>query len=376
MKESKGLENPIVPSLFSMAREEGLELFAVGGAVRDRWLQRNPSGDIDFVYQGGTIDRLVARLQKRVRFKAVLFENKGLSTLRLCFKSLIIDFQRLHEEGLVQDALHRDFTVNALYLEQKQQGLTLLDPLNGEKDLSEGLLKEVSEQAFDQDPLRILRLFRFVTQLGFRYHKETLHLAAGSVQKLNRVSPERIKDELMKIFSCPSQKILSDMASLRLFDILADFHPRSIPALSQGDPVINLFLLFSENGKSRELVSVLKNYRFSKKEIEMAGALQLLSETEEEAVVRRFHKKASWLLKSLKEFCLLTRQKAKMKRLEDIRRYGSPLMDGHEAACLFHVSGPALGVLMDALHILQIEKRLTQKEELILAAKKRRAKEY
>ncbi|HDS02703.1 MAG TPA: CCA tRNA nucleotidyltransferase [Firmicutes bacterium] len=376
MRESKGLENPIVPSLFSMAREEGLELYAVGGAVRDRLLQRSPSGDIDFVYKGGSIDRVVGRLQKRVRFKAVPFDNKGFSTLRLCFKSLIIDFQPLHVSGLYQDALHRDFTVNALYLEQKQKGLTLLDPLNGEKDLADGLLKETSEQSFDQDPLRILRLFRFASQLGFRYEKGTLRLAAGSVQKLSRISPERIKDELIKIFSKPMQGLLSDMSDLCLFDLLAGFHPRSVPEFPAGESVINLFLLFSENGRSGAFVSFLKAFRFSKKDIEVAAALHLLEETEEEAVIGRFHKKSSWLLERLKDFCLMTRQKGKRERLEDISCYGSPLIDGREAARLFHVSGPALGALMDALHILQIEKRLTRKEELILAAEKRNGKEY
>ena len=148
MEGNKGFQNPLISLIYSLAAREGLSLFAVGGAVRDRILGRGPFNDIDFVYDGGDFDNVVRALRRHVRFKSIPFKNKGFSTLRLCFKSLILDFQPLSGSTLAEDAAHRDFTVNALYMSFSDGEFILHDPLNGLSHIKSKLLEETTRDSF------------------------------------------------------------------------------------------------------------------------------------------------------------------------------------------------------------------------------------
>ena len=107
-----------------------------------------------------------------------------------------------------EDALRRDFTINAIYVDIQGR---IFDPLNGISDLQNGVVKFIgtSDERIQEDYLRILRYFRFFTQYSKTDHNEKV---ISSIKKyingLNKVSNERIFDELNKIIQ------LKDLSSL------------------------------------------------------------------------------------------------------------------------------------------------------------------
>jgi len=109
-----------------------------------------------------------------------------------------------------EDASRRDFTINAIYADLDGR---IFDPLNGESDLKEGQVKFIGspEKRIKEDYLRILRYFRFFTQYSkFDYKNEDIQEIKKNINGLNKISKERIFDELKKIL------LLNDLYSIFL----------------------------------------------------------------------------------------------------------------------------------------------------------------
>lgn len=109
------------------------------------------------------------------------------------------DFAPFRAPTLGQDLLDRDFTINAIALPLLAEE-RLIDPLCGLDDLQKDVLRMVSEKSLTDDPLRILKGIRHATVLGLDVEAETLHCMQKEVTGLYHVSPERIRQEVWKIF--------------------------------------------------------------------------------------------------------------------------------------------------------------------------------
>ena len=101
------------------------------------------------------------------------------------------------------DALRRDFTINGLFLNPITEELR--DWVGGEADLKAGVLRTIGDPAerFGEDHLRLLRAVRFAAQLDFQIEPATFAAVQQHAEKINRVSAERIRDELLKLFRPP-----------------------------------------------------------------------------------------------------------------------------------------------------------------------------
>ena len=100
-----------------------------------------------------------------------------------------------------QDALRRDFTINAIYVDIEGR---IFDPLNGISDFQNGKIKFIGfpEQRIQEDYLRILRYFRFFMQYSKTSHdQDVIHSIKKNINGLNKISNERILDELKKILN-------------------------------------------------------------------------------------------------------------------------------------------------------------------------------
>ena len=106
-----------------------------------------------------------------------------------------------------EDALRRDFTVNALFYDVKNK--KILDYVDGLKDIQQKKMKTVGDplQRFSEDYLRVLRLFRFADSLGFTIDSETLKSALELKENLKGVSLERRREELLKSFKDTSNAL-------------------------------------------------------------------------------------------------------------------------------------------------------------------------
>ena len=197
--------------------------FLVGGAVRDAVLKKQVK-DLDLAVQGGPdFAARVRKLAYRLRASAfALDEERQVYRLTQRSTGLQLDISPFQGKDLHEDLLRRDFTVNAMALpltpgfnpaRDKKNGLftlppvkqaDLIDPAGGWKDLKAGVIRVVSPKALTEDPLRLLRAFRFSAGLGFKIDPATLKLIKRHGALITRSAPERIHDELLMILASPA----------------------------------------------------------------------------------------------------------------------------------------------------------------------------
>jgi putative nucleotidyltransferase with HDIG domain len=192
----------------------GLDAYLVGGAVRDELLG-NPVKDLDFVVPGvghaelraalephGRVEDLVVADQRvGVRLHPFDRDARALQPAGIELAPPRVerstgpgrhDFEIVADAGisLEQDMERRDFTINAIA--KRLETGELLDPLGGRADLERGILRTTSPTSFRDDPLRIVRGLRFVSQLGVEPDEDTLRQMREWAPQLEHVSGERI----------------------------------------------------------------------------------------------------------------------------------------------------------------------------------------
>ena len=132
-----------------------------------------------------------------------------------------------------QDLARRDFTINAMAYNDAEG---LIDPFGGQQDLQQGILRAVGDPAtrFEEDALRILRLYRFAARFGFAIDPPTGQAARALCAHLDCVSVERIEEELSKLLAAPAPAAYLDEKILKV--IIPEL---SAPALQAAKPVVD-----------------------------------------------------------------------------------------------------------------------------------------
>ena len=194
----------------------GVPCYAVGGYVRDLFLQR-PSKDIDFVCVGQGNGIAVAQaLSNNARrgSRVNIFRTYGTAQLR--YRGLELEFvgarrESYHresrnpvvEEGTLDDDIsRRDFTINAMALcVNANEFGRLVDLFDGVGDLYRRIIRTPLDPdiTFSDDPLRMMRAIRFATQLAFDIDPSTLEAITRNAPRIDIITRERISTELMKI---------------------------------------------------------------------------------------------------------------------------------------------------------------------------------
>lgn len=181
----------------------GTRGWLVGGAVRDRVLGREVA-DLDVVVEGDPEEaaRAIARAARGVGGGAACFalsERFGAWRVVAREHSWQVDVEQLRGGSLEADLMLRDFTVNAVA--EPLEGGAPLDPLGGLDDLRQGRLRLAGARAFEDDPLRVLRLVRVAVELQLEPEPEVIVAARAQARRLTEVSPERIFLELRRIIA-------------------------------------------------------------------------------------------------------------------------------------------------------------------------------
>lgn len=195
--------SPLMQRIVS-ALPAGLDVYLVGGAVRDGLLGRD-SYDLDFVLGGNTL-RIARELAdklggayfpldvEREYARIVLEQNEaGIQSGRLK-----LDFATYQGGSLESDLRLRDFTINAMavHIHHPEQ---LVDPLGGAGDLLAKRLRLCSAESLKNDPLRTLRAVRQAVDYDLQIMPETIRLMRQATGWLDQVSPERQRDEFFRI---------------------------------------------------------------------------------------------------------------------------------------------------------------------------------
>lgn len=227
MTESLNIHEPLLKTIGGIADRSSTPAFVVGGYVRDYLLGKQVK-DIDVVVVGQGVEFGKQVAQELGRSNLVVFENFGTAMLQL--EEWKLEFVGARKESyhrysrkpkveagtLDDDLSRRDFTVNAMAVSLNAADFgRLLDPFDGRRAMEERILRTPlnPEATFDDDPLRIMRAFRFACQLEFTIEPSVLEAAKKMAPRLKIVSQERISDEFMKILSSRKPSI-----GLRLMD--------------------------------------------------------------------------------------------------------------------------------------------------------------
>lgn len=186
------------------------KIWLVGGTVRDILLGHNEITDIDLVCEKNPITLLKQiSLQEHLGF-FVLDHEREIARIVKQYngKFYTIDFAKLKASDITNDLYQRDFTINAIsaYIDWPllDNEIPLYDPLNGIKDLHTQKLVECNKSIFIDDPLRILRVFRFFATLNFKISESLFQLIHQNVHLIKNIAFERIRDEFFKILSTPN----------------------------------------------------------------------------------------------------------------------------------------------------------------------------
>jgi poly(A) polymerase len=199
-------------------------LYLVGGVVRD-WLLGKETRDIDIVcHNAKKISETIAKVRNAAM---VAFEKKANEP---CYRivdrdinELTIDITEMRGDNIHEDLKCRDFSINAMAMEiiPGNFSAAIIDPLGGQNDLKQRLIRLCSDHAIDDDPLRMLRAIRFSAELGFTIEYDTEISIGQQALRLKDSAPERVMTEMIKIFSVSNSNLyIQKMDQLGLLEVV------------------------------------------------------------------------------------------------------------------------------------------------------------
>ena len=262
--------------------EAGHQLYLVGGSVRDAFLGAETK-DLDFATDAHPerVAELLDGWADAVFRVGEAFGTIGASKAGEVFEITTFRSDVYREDSrkprvefsdnIETDLSRRDFTVNAMAVQVTGGAPEMVDPFQGLADLAAQVLRTPvdPEVSFGDDPLRMLRLYRFVATLGFAPDQEAVAAVARMRERIGIISAERIREELSRLIvgehvadglwglvdSRLAEEFLPELTALRLEqdpvhqhkDVLA--HTIAVVAKTSADEVLRLAALFHDVGK-------------------------------------------------------------------------------------------------------------------------------
>jgi len=195
---------PMIQTVFDLARAQGVSVYLVGGSVRDLLLGAE-THDLDFAVCGDGLE-LARHIADRLQGAFVTLDHeRRTGRVILSAEGLYLDLASLRGADLHADLQDRDFTINAMALEQTPAGeLRLIDPLGGSQDLADRVLRVALPTSFSSDPARLLRAVRMQAQFGCQMEPETRARLQTAAPQLGTVSAERTRGEWFNILQQPT----------------------------------------------------------------------------------------------------------------------------------------------------------------------------
>ncbi len=240
----------------------GFNCYLVGGAVRNK-IAGLPPSDYDFTTDATPQE--VMKLFKKVipigiqhGTVAVLFKGESYEVTTFRIEEGYSDSRRpdkvIFSRNINEDLSRRDFTINAIAANLTDG--VIIDPFNGQKDIKNKCLKAIGtpKLRFEEDGLRILRLFRFAATLNYKIESETLDAACQMADKLKKISPERIRDEFTKILLSEDPSYIINLMQEK--GILALFLPELCACVGVSQ---NEHHLWDVYGHSLHALSAMRN---------------------------------------------------------------------------------------------------------------------
>ena len=414
-------------------RDAGHKALFAGGCVRDSLMGKAPHDfDIATSARPEQVQALFPRtVPVGAQFGVILVVEHGREYQVATFRSDGAYLDGRHPQSVAfttaeGDAQRRDFTINGLFYDPIKE--RVLDFVGGRKDLETRTLRAIGNPAdrFAEDKLRLLRGVRFASTLGFEIETATWDAIRAGAPAIREVSAERIRDELVKIFSSPHRvrgfdlldasgllaEILPEVSSLKGCEQPPDFHP-------EGDVFVHTRLMLSllpehvsaplvfavlfhdlgkpptrerdamgrirfsghESASARMAEEIMRRLRFSNEEIEatveMVQNHMVFKDVQNMRVARlkRFMARPTFddelelhRVDCLGSHGLLDNYEFLRRRREEFASeplIPPPLLTGHDLIALGWKPGPNFKAVLDATQVRQLEGTLRTREEAL-----------
>ena len=429
----------LAAEIVQQLRGAGYVSYLTGGCVRDMLLGRKAK---DFDVATSAKPEELLRLfpgsgEVGAHFGVVLVRKNGTQVEVATFRSDLEYRDGRHPEGVQfetdpkQDALRRDFTINALMLDPVSG--EVLDFAGGRADLEAGVIRAIGDpkRRFREDHLRLLRAVRFAARLGFVIEPETLAAIRELAPMIRSVSMERVRDEIARILTEGGarrgfelldatgllQEVLPEVAALKGVAQPPEFHPEGdvwthtmmmLDGLREPSITLALGVLLHDIGKPATF-RVAERIRFDghvEKGIEIAHAMlnrlrfpSHVIETVEalignhmkfmevtrmrESTLKRFIRQPDFdehmalhRLDCLASFGNLDSYDFVRRKQEEMRPEilkPTPLLTGRDLIAAGYRPGPGFGVALNEIEDAQLEGRISTAAEAMEMARARLA---
>lgn len=225
-EDTHPLKHGLNLSILAIARTRSQHVYLVGGYVRDAFLSKAHNRasvnakDLDYAVSGGTAFDLAKAVAAKLNGHYVPLDEDHDTARVVLPDATIVDFAGCVGGNIENDVLRRDFTVNALVWDPQNPD-EVLDLVGGLKDLEQLTLRAVSEAVLIEDPLRLLRAFRFSAIMGGAIESETLKWIKKHTVKLSSIPAERINSELFALFAeKEAESVVRALAETGLLEII------------------------------------------------------------------------------------------------------------------------------------------------------------
>ncbi len=252
----------LLKTIESCLDESGIKGYLVGGFIRDSILKR-AIDDIDIAIAADSLDfspKLAKLLNgkyipmdKANKVARIILKDTGNDVLRHIDVSTIIS-------NIEDDLSRRDFTINAMAIplwdiNTTISGSQIIDPFCGLGDIRHKIVRAVSDNSFEADPLRLLRAVRLASETGFSIDSATEELIKKQCGLINKVSGERIREELLNLLAT------SETGDLFLYmeelGLLRAMMPELIPSIGLEQPNEHYWDVFTHSLKTIDAVSYI-----------------------------------------------------------------------------------------------------------------------
>ncbi len=264
------LDNGI--EILKTLEENGYSAYIVGGSVRDIYIGREVN-DIDITTNAKpneVIDLFDKVVKTGIRFGTVTIIEGNFKYEVTTYRKETAYLNNRKPDGITfsdsvnEDVVRRDFTMNALLMDKNNE---IIDYVNGKEDINNNTIRAIGNPSirFEEDALRMLRAFYFVSKLGFDIDEKTLSAIKKCKELINNISIERIKLEMSKIlYGKYLNKALNYMIETGFYKVLKLYSDGiKYVCEKQLEPELDEFysICFYLNGYVEE------DYRFSKIEL-------------------------------------------------------------------------------------------------------------
>ena len=356
----------------------------VGGFIRDLILDRlSLYPDIDIVIPNNSLD-IGKNIAEKFSGKFLILDQDR-NIVRIIFRNFTVDIASQTHELLAEDLKSRDFTINSVGFSFNNE--KLIDPAHGICDINDSLLRSLRFKNLLDDPLRILRCFRFVSELNFHIEPRILEFIKLNKFQLKTVSPERIQYELKRIVQGKEAlKTVESLNEIRIFDWVQSYennHSNKLLHINFDNFLQDEIDQFFPIAYLKELLKepVLTKFKFSKSNTFAINSLRRWSEKLKEKSIMHFTEIERFELhkdleKILPAFILYLPEKFHEEWLKRWRNKKDKLfhprnfINGNQLKTIVGIEdGPLLGDLLNYLSREFAYERLNNFDEAIYKAK-------